>query len=1299
MSTADKVTHQDKSPKVEAPGDLLSFDVFSLGVPHVHGGQTKVLGINDHFSGFNWVRLLRNETAEELIVAWREYLNFCKMHKVIVRRVHTDNAKAHVGPKMTTFMRDETQAHYSTIVPNEPRQNAVMERQWRSMASDSRKSLHHGNIPRNYCWYALDESVAVANTLPIHGNQSKCPHLLFTGKKPNVTKFRVMFSMMYAQVYDPLTKMANRAVRCIHLGRCRNQPGYLGLDPETGKLHVSVHCRFVEGECPGLKLSKEGWQTAMPSYSEMRYDSAQWVAEEPLLGTEPSIVHDGHEEMEDLVTTGSDTSTQGTTQAASAPVSQRPRRSVANYTDPVPGAVVCTLQDLAATLHPGGATFGTQVLSLSSEAKGTYVLYLCSGEQHEDDLQHWMRRLSCAETYVINVDTMVGGHGHDINSTAVTDRLVKLAAHARCLGVLVSIPCAPWSAARFNATGEEHCPKPLFTRGSPDGLRDAKGLLPLKTKRALTMVANVIRVMGSALSHAAHVIVEHPVARGEGSQFAIPGREKHSTLWDVTVMRKFAATHNMRAVVFDKCRTGAGTQKTTQLMCSTSVYDSVHDRLGHLMCNHEFGTHASVIGSAQVNADGSRFSTKQTERFTSEMNRQLAESFLDPRNASNWVEHVGEFIDPFTNAAAMGVSYLAADMHAATVDKADPMALLHEMHDMARELWDVPRAQEIMRETAPIAAVMCAQTDCQLVAGPAAHLASGSVLLAFAGNSTIGVAAKSNPDNPSYKQAMKGPDREMWQNAMQEEVNNFINYEVFVEVPEDSLPTYDKSRRTSTEVADMMWVLVKKYNELREFIRAKARGTVRGDQSKAIDIRLGIKPSETFAPTVRHTTCKMITAAACVRAHQNAKAGKACKPMRFRTADATAAFLQGKQPGGKSRYVRPPPGYRKFDRRGVPIVWLLKGNCYGTENAPRVWFDTIVPALLKSTDAGGCGFQQSNVDPCYLYKVYPDGSRLDLGLYVDDMWAVDDAGELADADFAIINSHFQFTIQEAPKQFLNMNVSVESPCRVKFTMEAYVLRMADAHVPDWRSWDVIDTPASPALQKAYDVAHQRLEPVTAARLKSYRSKVGALIYTNTVRVDACYAISRLSRAQTFPTAELEKHADRVIVYLAQTATVGVTFDGAAPNAHMMYAESDSDWAVGHSTSGYAIYFGGAAVCYSSKRQPCIAVSSTEAEIIAASACALELVSAITVREELGFESTGPIVLFVDNDGAVELSRDRKSCHRARHVDRRYFKVRELVAEGLIFVERIDTTANSSDVLTKALDAVLHWKHCNKLFNK
>ena len=65
---------------------------------------------------------------------------------------------------------------------------------------------------------------------------------------------------------------------------------------------------------------------------------------------------------------------------------------------------------------------------------------------------------------------------------------------------------------------------------------------------------------------------------------------------------------------------------------------------------------------------------------------------------------------------------------------------------------------------------------------------------------------------------------------------------------------------------------------------------------------------------------------------------------------------------------------------------------------------------------------------------------------------------------------------------------------------------------------------------------------------------------------------------------------------------------------------------------------------------------------------------------------------------VELSRDRKSCHRSRHVDRRYFKVRELVAAGQIEVEHIDTTDNASDILTKALNALSYVRHRIRALN-
>ena len=208
-------------------------------------------------------------------------------------------------------------------------------------------------------------------------------------------------------------------------------------------------------------------------------------------------------------------------------------------------------------------------------------------------------------------------------------------------------------------------------------------------------------------------------------------------------------------------------------------------------------------------------------------------------------------------------------------------------------------------------------------------------------------------------------------------------------------------------------------------------------------------------------------------------------------------------------------------------------------------------------------------------------------------------------------------------------------------------------------------------------AHKRENPPSAELIQQFRGKVGALIYTTPgVRVDACAAISRLSRAQTFPTERLDKWADKVIIYLAQTAHMGITLDGDAPDADVLFAQSDSDWAVGHSTTGWAIYLAGTCIHWASKRQTCIAMSTTEAEIIAASSLALEVVYMRRLLAELGMPQ-GRTPLYVDNSGAVELSRDRKSCHRSRHVDRRFFKVRELHALEEIRVEHIDTHANFS----------------------
>jgi hypothetical protein len=73
-------------------------------------------------------------------------------------------------------------------------------------------------------------------------------------------------------------------------------------------------------------------------------------------------------------------------------------------------------------------------------------------------------------------------------------------------------------------------------------------------------------------------------------------------------------------------------------------------------------------------------------------------------------------------------------------------------------------------------------------------------------------------------------------------------------------------------------------------------------------------------------------------------------------------------------------------------------------------------------------------------------------------------------------------------------------------------------------------------------------------------------------------------------------------------------------------------------------------------------------------------------------------VWIDNSGAIELSRDAKSCHRSRHIDRRYFKIRELCFEGHLQVEHIDTADNVSDLLTKPLPLPTFQKHKKTAMN-
>ena len=196
------------------------------------------------------------------------------------------------------------------------------------------------------------------------------------------------------------------------------------------------------------------------------------------------------------------------------------------------------------------------------------------------------------------------------------------------------------------------------------------------------------------------------------------------------------------------------------------------------------------------------------------------------------------------------------------------------------------------------------------------------------------------------------------------------------------------------------------------------------------------------------------------------------------------------------------------------------------------------------------------------------------------------------------------------------------------------------------------------------------------------------------RVDCALTIGMLARCLTFPTETMNAAANRCLAFLAQHPESGLTYDASSVRTEF-HAYSDSNWTTGHSTSGWAIMYGGAAIGYGSKRQQSIALSSTEAEIMAASMAATEMLYFRSyfrgILSELG-HTLEASTLYVDNQGAIELSRDMRSCQRSRHIERRYLKVRELVAQGEIVVKFVASAGNHADLLTKPLDQEAFHRH-------
>lgn len=182
-----------------------------------------------------------------------------------------------------------------------------------------------------------------------------------------------------------------------------------------------------------------------------------------------------------------------------------------------------------------------------------------------------------------------------------------------------------------------------------------------------------------------------------------------------------------------------------------------------------------------------------------------------------------------------------------------------------------------------------------------------------------------------------------------------------------------------------------------------------------------------------------------------------------------------------------------------------------------------------------------------------------------------------------------------------------------------------------------------------------------------------------------FAVNDLSRFNLKHCEPHWKAVKRVFRYLRGTMDYKLTYKSDAEMHLSIY--TDADWGSEsdsrRSCSGYAVMLAGGAVGWQSKRQPIIALSSTEAEYIALSSAVKEALWMRQLMMEVD-EIEGPTMVYCDNKSAIELGSKEAYRPRSKHIDLRYHHIREQIENKQINLMHVGTEEMIADSLTKAV---------------
>jgi len=538
--------------------------------------------------------------------------------------------------------------------------------------------------------------------------------------------------------------------------------------------------------------------------------------------------------------------------------------------------------------------------------------------------------------------------------------------------------------------------------------------------------------------------------------------------------------------------------------------------------------------------------------------------------------------------------------------------------------------------------------------------ASGSSAMSSTTSSAM-LANVVNDEPESVQQALSRGDASHWRVAIAEELEAIRSNGVYelVDPP------------VGHNVVTSKFVFRIKRRPDGEVDRYKARLVARGFTQQE-----GVDYTETFAPVAKFSTIRALLAVAAARG------------LTVHQLDVKTAFLHGELE--EEVYLQPPAGVEHPDIV-TGKVWRLRKALYGLKQAPRQWNIKLHDFLV------GLGFRRTESDhSLYVRRTPASPSYCSLLVYVDDILVVGAHQTVLEVKQALAA---QFPISDFSDVHWLLGIEVKRVGDVfHLSQRKYVEDMLQRFgMADCRP---ISTPlgAGERLVSAMSVG-------TAAEMEEmrsipYRSAVGSLMYLMVAtRPDLAAAVGTVSRFLEKPGPKHWQAVKRIFRYLRATSDMVLQLGArdAARGEVILQGYCDADWAgdddTRRSTTGYVFGIGTGVISWNSKRQPTVALSTTEAEYMSASAAAREAVWLRALLEEVGFPQQQATTVYCDNSGAIALARNPVQHQRSKHIDIRHHFIRSVSEAGEVELVYVPTHEQVADVLTKPLTGDKHTKCC------